>query len=198
MNRLEFTAALIGSLVALAWPAAVVILVLAFRTQIRDSLKELMGKESGQIEAWMLKAQWEAKADAIEADMGDIDPGRVATEDQPTVPREIRDPGMVSTGKQMITIYNVLKDELEARNVAVTQFHSLEAVSAVAVAEGILEPDDHKLLIEIARLVEDLAKVPATDREPETTRVLRLAATMARHIVESTERARSQRLNLDQ
>lgn len=198
MNRLEFVASLVGSLVTLAWPAAVVILMLAFRSKIWDFMKELMGKESGQVEAGMFKAAWEAKAAALEAEIGGVQEadrqGSGVAGDQSDEPREIRDHGMVEMGKQLFIIHNVLKEELRARGVEVSHFQSLEAMSAAAVAGGIIGPDDHKVLTETASLMADLARIPVSDREAETPRVLRIAAGLADRIVEETRRATIERV----
>jgi hypothetical protein len=201
MNRLEFVASLVGSLVALAWPAAVVILVLAFRSKIWDFMKELMGKESGQVEAGMFKAAWEAKAAALEAEIGGVqeaDRSGGPGGDRSNEPREIRDHGMAAMSMHLMTIYNALEDELQARGVEVAHFQSLEAMSAAAVAGGIIEPDDHKALTELSRLIADLAKVPVSDRGSLTPRLLRMAERMERLMTLSTQRARGQRLNQDQ
>lgn len=201
MNRLEFFASLVGSFVALAWPAAAVVLVLVFRSQIREALKSLMAKESGQIELPLVKAQWEMKAAQLEAEIAgiqEIDGESDTAADSPVEIREIRDPDFVNMAMQFLTIHKALKGELEARNVDVSAYQTLEALSAVAAVEGIIEPDEHKMLAELSQIMQQLVSVAVDDREIVSARMIRMTARMARHIVEQTERAQRERLNLGQ
>jgi len=179
-----------------------VILLVKFQKPVLEALRSLLNKDSGGIELPMVKANWAALAAQTEAAIQDAHGGRDLPNAPPDNPpgevRQITDSEMVGVAQQFIAIHRSLQQELLARGIDVSAYGTLEALSAVAVVEGVIGPEDHQTLVKMSELTQALMQLPEEGRKAETARMLSLAAGVALAITGQVENARETRLAASQ
>jgi hypothetical protein len=180
MNWREFVASIVSSV---AWPIAVVLLLVLFRTAVKDAVRTLLDKASGQIEILGVKANWDALVSQTEANIrGEavppvISPRRAEQlEEQPAPisPRMLTDAPMVDLGMEMVAINQDLKRALALKHIDDAPYSTMEALAAAAALEDAIPKNDHEALVGISRLIQMMVHIPADEREDATRKVLAL------------------------